>query len=379
MLSNEKMSQLTDDIYDAALDGGQWIHVLEQLAQSFGASSAHLSEEDFAMTQGRLVSYGTDPAYAKSYADYYVSRNVLWKEMVRRSLYEVMTNRIVMPIEDLRRTEFYNDFLRPQDGEEILVGVALRQSDAAVNLTLWRPERLGAWEAKHMEAIAALTPHLRRALQVSRYLGDLKVVGELASEALHQFDQGIVVVGERTKVLFANRAAEALFAAGDGLSVELQRLRAARAVDTAVLHELIGNAAEKGIGGSLVISREERPSLIANVVPVRAGRDRHNVAQPSAIILIRDLERPTKLSLTAFARHFGLTPAQTALAQEMIKADGVAAAAKRLGISYATARTHLVQIFQKTGTCRQSELVRLAMQWDEGPAMGASDSLPPRN
>jgi DNA-binding CsgD family transcriptional regulator len=60
-----------------------------------------------------------------------------------------------------------------------------------------------------------------------------------------------------------------------------------------------------------------------------------------------------------------LTPAQAALAREMIQADGVAAAAKRLGISYATARSHLAQIFQKTGTCRQAELIRLVLSWDE--------------
>ena len=46
---------------------------------------------------------------------------------------------------------------------------------------------------------------------------------------------------------------------------------------------------------------------------------------------------------------------------EIIKGDGIQAAADRLGVSLATARTHLRHVFDKTGTQRQAELVGLAM------------------
>lgn len=365
MFGIEQISQLTENIYDAALDAGSWMYVLGHLAQSFGASSAHLSRDKFSM-EGEIISYGSDPAYAKSYADYFASRNVLWKEMVRRSLYDVMTNRIVMPVEDLRRTEFYNDYLRPQDGEEILVSVPLRQPDAAVSLTLWRPERSGAWEIEHVEAIAALTPHLRRALQANQYIGDLQGANELASEALHRLERGVVLIGAQQQVLFANRAAESMFARGAGLDVERGRLKTSRAPDDALLERLIAHAINNGVGSSMVIAREARPALIVLAMPLGAEKDPYNGQRPRAVVFIKDLERAAEPSLATFARHFGLTPAQTALAREMNKGDGVASAAARLGIAYATARTHLVQIFQKTQTRRQAELVRLMLAWDEG-------------
>jgi DNA-binding CsgD family transcriptional regulator len=59
---------------------------------------------------------------------------------------------------------------------------------------------------------------------------------------------------------------------------------------------------------------------------------------------------------------FGRTPAQAGLAREILQGDGVQAAAERLGISRATARTHLLEVFQKTGTSRQAELVRVILQ-----------------
>ncbi len=365
MFSNNQIARLTDDIYDAGLDAGQWTRVLGRLAEDFGASSAHLSEEDFAMTQGKLISYGTDPFYAKSYAEYYVTRNVLWEQMVQRPLDQIMTDRTVLPKDVFKRSEFYSDWLQPQDGEEILISCVWQQPERASTITLWRPERLGAWESKHMEAIAALTPHLRRALQTNRYVGDVQVANELAGDVLHRLDHGVVLIGGQQQVLFANRAAESLFARGAGLDVEQRRLMASRAADNAVLERLIADAITNGAGGSMVIAREERPSLIVLVTPLAAKNGAFGNGRASAVVFIKDLERTSNPSLSIFARHFGLTRAQIALAQEMIKADGVASAAGRLGISYATARTHLVQIFQKTETSRQAELVRLMLSWDE--------------
>lgn len=63
----------------------------------------------------------------------------------------------------------------------------------------------------------------------------------------------------------------------------------------------------------------------------------------------------------ALRRRFGLTPAEARLALEMARGDGKQAAAERLGISYATARSHLSRIFDKTGVRRQAELVRLVL------------------
>src|SRR5262245_17474093 len=55
--------------------------------------------------------------------------------------------------------------------------------------------------------------------------------------------------------------------------------------------------------------------------------------------------------------HFGLTPAEARLALQLVAGETLRAAAVKLGISYETARSHLKHIFNKTGTCRQAELV----------------------
>jgi DNA-binding CsgD family transcriptional regulator len=61
-------------------------------------------------------------------------------------------------------------------------------------------------------------------------------------------------------------------------------------------------------------------------------------------------------------KDFGLTRAEAAVAVEILEADGLQAVVDRLGVSLATARTPLAHVFDKTGTRRQAELVRLLLQ-----------------
>src|SRR5262245_36522531 len=56
-------------------------------------------------------------------------------------------------------------------------------------------------------------------------------------------------------------------------------------------------------------------------------------------------------------RHFGLTTAEARLALHLVQGETLRSAEVKLSISYETARTHLKNIFDKTGTCRQAELV----------------------
>lgn len=237
--------------------------------------------------------------------------------------------------------------------------------------------------AMRLERRFGPSPHRWRVSQSDSAPGGPAFAPDLACEALHQFRFGILVVGTEARVLLANRAAEAMLADSRGaLCVERQRLTARRQTDCAALSRLIGVAVRHGSGGSLAIAHEGCPTLIVLVMPLAAPPG--TARRPElAIVLVRYLEQPGKQSSGAFARHFSLTCAQTALANEIVRGDGVRAAARRLRISYGTARAHLLQIFQKTGVRRQTALVRLMSDWDDGinqlaDAVSGRASLPER-
>ena len=52
-----------------------------------------------------------------------------------------------------------------------------------------------------------------------------------------------------------------------------------------------------------------------------------------------------------------MAPAEARLALHLVAGETLRSAAVKLSISYETARTCLKKIFNKTGTCRQAELV----------------------
>jgi DNA-binding CsgD family transcriptional regulator len=194
-----------------------------------------------------------------------------------------------------------------------------------------------------------------------------RTAGENAATA-GPAEDGAFLVDGRAAVLFANAAARQLLAERDRLRLSQAALATPRPADTAALRRLIAAAAEGDAGGSLLIRRDERPSLLLLVMPLTVRIEWLGHEPLCAVILTKELARVGPLSLAAFARHYGLTPAQRALLHEIVKGDGAAAAAARLGISYATARCQLVQIYQKTYVGRQTELVRLALQWSAGPS-----------
>jgi DNA-binding CsgD family transcriptional regulator len=74
---------------------------------------------------------------------------------------------------------------------------------------------------------------------------------------------------------------------------------------------------------------------------------------PVAIVTIADPEISRQRLAQDLNERFGLTVAEAGLAAEIVKGDGREAAARRRGISVATARSQLASIFEKTGTHRQ--------------------------
>ena len=59
--------------------------------------------------------------------------------------------------------------------------------------------------------------------------------------------------------------------------------------------------------------------------------------------------------------QFGFTPAEAALAVDILAGNDLAASATHRRITRNTARVHLRHLFEKTGTRRQAELVRLLL------------------
>jgi DNA-binding CsgD family transcriptional regulator len=59
------------------------------------------------------------------------------------------------------------------------------------------------------------------------------------------------------------------------------------------------------------------------------------------------------------ARQFQLTPSEVRVLDAVLKVSGVSEIADALGVSESTVKTHLQNIFGKTGVRRQADLIKL--------------------
>ncbi|MGB6324318.1 MAG: helix-turn-helix transcriptional regulator, partial [Methylocella sp.] len=96
------------------------------------------------------------------------------------------------------------------------------------------------------------------------------------------------------------------------------------------------------------------------VIPLAPNRTQaiFDLDRPAAAVFIVDPAAGLGAQIQRFAEGFGLTPAETRVLGEIMGGNGLPAAAARLKVSGETVRTHAHRIFEKTGTNRQTELIR---------------------
>jgi len=88
---------------------------------------------------------------------------------------------------------------------------------------------------------------------------------------------------------------------------------------------------------------------------------------PAVCILFVDPAQERLVDDVLLRELYRLSPAEAELARRLVTGDTVQQAAQTRGISVATARSYLEQIFHKTGTSRQADLVRLLLSLPRAP------------
>ena len=363
MSSESDLASLIAAIYEAGMDFNLWPYALGRIASAFGVSSASMARQGRTPSECWGFAVGIDPIIPENYLKYYHRVDPLWQITSSAPAGTVQTDTMVIPRSELVRTEFFNDFLLPQGVEGLLNAVVLVEDGRQSIVTLHGDRQ---FDESHVALYKLLVPHLQRAVQINIKLARAELNHSASVETLNRLEEGILFVDLNAKIVFANKAAEKLFADRD-LRQTRGRLQANSSAETATLHAAIAKCAETGtqLQQSGFVSLRRRPgraplSLLIAPLPVET---RCGLVGPRrmAVVFVNDPDKNDKPAAAQLREKFGMTPAEAGFAIEILNGDGIQAAADRLSISKATARTHLSRIFDKTGTRRQAELVRVLL------------------
>lgn len=180
---------------------------------------------------------------------------------------------------------------------------------------------------------------------------------------LDRLSVGVILVDGALRVLEANAAAREILQEEDGLLVRRGALRTSHPPETQTLMDSVGARAS---GPS-----REAPSRILVITRPSGARPLHVVVFPlpqgavrslDAALFISDPDSRAEGNVEILRVVYGLTQAEAKLARQLAKGERLDEAARAMGITIMTARTHLKRILSKTETGRQADLIRLLLQ-----------------
>lgn len=367
VINLETYNELVTSIYDAAIDTTLWPVFLHRLAQLLNAHSGLLRVQDLQDKEvGTYVTHGVNPEYQQRYIDYYIHDDPLIAAAAQREIGTPLQTNGFLP-DSFRKTEFYNDYNRPQGIDHVLGSLLVKNESRIALIGVHRRDRVGAYAPHEVRLIGLLIPHLQRAFQVNSHLLQLKSRLSAAREALHRLLVGIVLVDASGKPVFVNDRAEVILAESRVLTLSKGGLQAKTREQTRALQTLIFEAsrASHRTGGSLAMATpESRFPLNVLVIPINPDHPLDvgvDTSRATAALFIGMAGHQQNFSLDVLCSLYGLTNAEARLAGALANGHSLEQIADSFRLSKNTVRTQLKACFQKTGVHRQTELVKLIL------------------
>jgi DNA-binding CsgD family transcriptional regulator len=362
---NKDLIALINLIYEAALDGDLWPGVLMAIAQAVGAVQIALTSMDRRTNAVATIAPRFDPDLLALWQDYWAVPALA--QAALHSAGKIYTLDDLMPREEFVTTQFFKEFWQPAQLGLSAAGANLLIEDQFSTLVCFSdaPGK-ESLTAQQIHIFEVALQHVTRALRISRRLWELECERAASATQVDTLRRGVLLADASGRVVRANDTARAMLDDGDGIFLDNGRLATAGSES---LQKLIASCARNfhGPSGKCKISREApRSPLDVTVTPFRSKTRLANlpwigVDAPVAIVAVGDPDVDSRRQEISLRRRFGLTAAEARLATEILKGDGLAAAARRRGISGTTANSQVARIFEKTGTHRQTELIRLLL------------------
>ena len=352
-LAAEQMSSLIAEIYDTALDRCRWSSVLGASAKYVGASSASILIKNPNISPSEEFYVGGEDDY-ESFP--FAQRECRTSSVQHRNA----TNcRSIIDHAPARSTEIIETRLFDRSGSELS-----ERDNCIARLTVFR--RGGSWDDLALKRMRLLVPHIRRAVLISTQMRSRCAAVGAFADTLDRLSARIFFVDANGELVYANESGRVELAEG-------HLVRSVRGKLTASEPQAIFNSAR---ASALNYTRAARISLIdktahsavgadccymLHVFPLMVGAesDRGGHRPVVAGLMLDEATLHPRDPVDRMARHYRLARRQRELLLGIVEGYALTEIAEKLSVAASTLKTHLRRLFEKTGTRRQIELIKL--------------------
>jgi DNA-binding CsgD family transcriptional regulator len=216
-LDADQLSKLSTTLFSAALGEITWETFLQELSTLSGGVCTHLL--GFDARSGINIDFATagyDPDYLQTYHQHYTALNAWGPGFIASPQQQFIDGNLMYPMEELQKTEFYNDWLVPQGRISRGGGALIFKSEqrfVALGGNI-KESRADVLQNKWEGIVTQLIPQMTQAFEISRALAGAKLeTAIVASEGMRQIP-GIIVVSEKGYIIFANAVAQGMLGNG---------------------------------------------------------------------------------------------------------------------------------------------------------------------
>jgi len=310
-------SETIEAIYDCALNPGRWRETLRLMGQLTHSTHVAVGTMDYIQKQMlNTVEYGYDPAYLKTNLEKYSVNPVLVLSH-KAPIGAPYTLPMLGVLENYRKSEFYNSWIKPQRFGDLAGLNGLRSGGRVAALIAHRTLPQPDYGKRELQLMARLSPHICRTFAISDALG-LKAIAAQAFEAtLNSLATAVYLADRGGHVVFMNRAAEEQIKSSNVLRIFNTRLApvshvARTAMDVAIATAIANEAATAPGGTTLALPGSNGGGLLATVLPLDRGqrRDVSRSFAAAVAVFVQDPAISPTYPGKAFAKLYGLTGAE---------------------------------------------------------------------
>lgn len=366
MISAKKLSGLLASLHSAPLEEANWQVFFDGVCEETLAVHGFFLAAGLKQGTAQILAQGGKqfiPEAQQRYNEYFWRIDPYWESFRRKPRNGPILGEELVPWGEASRTEFYNDLAAPCGLGHSLTLPAVVTPSGVEALSIWRSAQQKPFDRLSTELFELLLPHIQTALKTRRALALANVRSLRAEMALDSAADACFILNGGGKVVHFNRAAEILIQLQDGLSIKKDKLSTADTATQNALQTLIASAASASgallsqPGGTMALLRPSgKQPFYAAVSPLRLPI---MTAPAHVLVVVTDPEVSASFPDVILKTLFGLTSAETQIANALLTGLSVEEIAELRSVTPGTLRVQLKAIFQKTNTRRQSELVRL--------------------
>jgi DNA-binding CsgD family transcriptional regulator len=369
---DERALPLIESIYASAVEPGGWRRFGEEISEAFGRAAVAItmphpdSEQPFDATRIHL-SDESGPVFVR-----HLIKGLPWGDAFDGSA----MNRFVfasdwLPDSELARTDFYREYMQPQSLAP--VGPICHQISTSATgkyaaIVIYRRVGCRPFDESDVALGNLLVPHLERGYAIYSRLGSVRRARVALAEVLDRLPTGVLVFDARHSPLIVNRSARRILDLHDGFTIERGRPRLADRREDGMLQGLLAKACEaalsgrRAVGDVMQVSRPSgRRAFALMVAPLLDAPPGSPAGEAVSVAFLADPETGHVSTTDVLEQLYALTPAEAELVQLLAQGRSLEQVATTRSVTMNTVRSQLKQVFTKTDTKRQGELVRLVL------------------